>query len=218
MPRRGAIGAVFGADAPRIGVVLRSHEMLSTTALARFPHVTVMSSRTIKFATILALIASTESLSAQTAPAGCPANPCGVTVNGSMTMTSVAFMTLTGTNVGTTTLTPPKAADFSTGFLDSNGPSLTVRSNTAVRVRVSPNAVTAWLRNGIASSKNASELLWSTTGAAPFTPVTTVTDLLSTGSATAGQTKNITYRVLYSFTTDIPGTWTLPLIFTLVSP
>lgn len=183
----------------------------------RFSHVIVMSSRAAKFATILALVCITDALSAQ-APAACPANPCGVTVTGSMTMSSVALMTLTGTTAGTTALTAPNTADFTTGFKDTGGPQLTVRANTAVRVRVSPNAVSAWLKNGVASSKAASELLWSTTGAAPFTAVTSATDLIATGAATTGQSRTITYRVLYSFTTDTPGTWTLPLIFTLVSP
>ncbi len=176
-----------------------------------------MTCRLAALFTIALLVTPLRRVPAQ-APPPCPANPCGVTVSGTLGMSSVARMSLSGTSGGITTLTPPKAADFSAGFKDSNGPLLTVSANTAVRVRVSPNAVTTWLKNGVSSAKPASELQWSTTGGAPFTTVTTATDLLATGGATTGLSKNITYRVTYSFTTDVPGTWTLPLVFTLVSP
>lgn len=152
------------------------------------------------------------------AAAACPANPCGVTLTGSMGMNAAATMALSGAISGnTTTLTPPTAASFQTGYQDSNGPILTVRSNTAVSVGLSSSAST-WQRNGGATTKSASHLQWSTTGAAPFTPVTTATSVLSTGAPTSGQSQTLTYRVQYQFTLDVPGTWTLPLVFTMVSP
>lgn len=146
----------------------------------------------------------------------CSANPCPVDVSGTVTLNSAAQLALSSTM---TTIAAPTAANFATGFATQGGPLVTVRANTAVRVVVSGGSAN-WTRNAALSPKPVGDLQWATTSGGSYVALTTglsTTNLLST-AATAGASNQIFYRMLLNWSTDIPGTYELPVIFTLVSP
>lgn len=146
----------------------------------------------------------------------CSANPCTVPLTGSMSVNSVGTIAL---GAATTTLDAPRAADFQVGSRDTPGPTATVKANTGVRIVLSSTSAT-WTRNAGASTKPVGDLQWATTAGGAYVALTTglsTTNLLST-AATAGASQQVFYRTLWKWTQDAPGTYALPVVFTLVSP
>jgi hypothetical protein len=148
----------------------------------------------------------------------CNSNGCSVPVTGTLSVNATANMSLSSAN---TTLDAPRAADFAAGFRNTPGPTVTVRANTGVRVVVSTTAAAWTLTGGTRPTPKAvDDLRWGTSAAGPYAALTrsaSTADLLST-SATASSPRQIFYQVRWSWTQDVPGTYTLPVAFTLVAP
>jgi hypothetical protein len=115
------------------------------------------------------------------------------------------------------------AADFSAGFKDVTGPTLTVLANAPYQVTVQA-ANTTWQYTGAAANpaKTAADLRWSRTAGGPWISSATASTLWpasgSAAPATAGQTIALFYRTLWQWTGSPPGAYALPVNLTLTSP
>ncbi|HEY5220270.1 MAG TPA: hypothetical protein VIJ16_10705, partial [Gemmatimonadaceae bacterium] len=72
------------------------------------------------------------------------------------------------------------------------------------------------------ANKLRTDLLWATSAGGPYTPEPgngTATALtIASGNATSSTNVNVYYRVLWSWTADKPGTYSLPVIFLISAP
>jgi hypothetical protein len=123
----------------------------------------------------------------------------------------------------TTPLTTPTPADYATGYAPTNGPSVTVRSNSPWSVAISA-ATATWAAVNTGSepartNKPAGDLRWSLTPTGTFTGLSTTPATVSTGAAaTTGTSFALYYRTLYSYALDTPGAYSLQVVFTLTAP
>jgi hypothetical protein len=137
---------------------------------------------------------------------------CLVSNNVSVTVPSVARLSINNTN---TTLTAPLAAEFApggTGHSDPAGPTLTVAANVNWTVTASAGAATWTGGSGLKPSTDLSITndAGATYHAFPFA--------VKTGAPTSSSTQQVGYHTNYSFTVDTPGTYTLVVNYTLTSP
>lgn len=140
----------------------------------------------------------------------------------SLTITRATRLEFSATSVA---LQAATAAAFDTTYGTTSGFTLTVKSNQGwnVTTRVTAGTWTAAVLGGSGATpranKPASDLLWATSGGGPFTPfTTTAVQLQASGSATAGVVIPMNFRVLYSWTLDTPGIYTIPIQFTITAP
>jgi hypothetical protein len=123
---------------------------------------------------------------------------------------------------GNTTLTPPGPADYDAGFVATNGPTVTVRSNAPWSVALSSSTST-WIAVNTQSEpartdKPASDLQWAFDQAGPFTDMSTSPATLANGALTTATSVTLFYRTRYSWVLDTPGNYRLPLVFTIIAP
>lgn len=171
-----------------------------------------MPSRTTWFVASVVAVSAFGMGRAAAAQPTCSGNPCTVPLSGTVTVNSVGTLALSGG--GVTSLNNPRAADFVAGFRESNGPSLTVRANASMRVVVTGAAWT--VPAGV--TKPIADMLWSKTSGTGYVALTTAgADFLSS-AATAGLTQAVFYRTLWKFTQDRPGSYSMGVKYTLVSP
>ena len=160
------------------------------------------------------LIGSATASQAQT----CTGNPCSVTNTASVTVATVLKLTLSST---ATALTAPLEAAFDAGFQDDLAAlTATVKSNRAWTLSIKGNAAN-WTPSGAGAraAKPAADLQFSTTGGAPFTALTTSNASIGTSaSGTPSAVRTISYRTLWDYTLDTPGTYSLDVVFTVTAP
>jgi hypothetical protein len=149
---------------------------------------------------------------------GCLGNPCSVTNTASVTVATVLSLTLSST---TTTLTAPSQSSYDNGFQDNLAAlTATVKANQGWTLSIKSNAAN-WSPSGVGAraAKPAGDLQWSTSGGAPFTALTTSNAGLSTSaSGTASDISTVSYRTLWDYTLDTPGTYSLAVVFTVTAP
>jgi len=147
---------------------------------------------------------------ASEAAIGAATTTCRVTNQVSATVPTVARLSITST---TTTLNAPLAADFGTaGGVNSGGPTLNVKANVGYTLTSSAAAAT-WT-GPAGSSKPATDLKMNVDGGGNV-----VLGVVGTsGVATATHDYVIAYNTIYNWTTDIPGTYTLVVNYTLTAP
>ena len=135
---------------------------------------------------------------------------CTLPVVATATINAVARLSINST---TTTLNAPTAADFGgSAGVTSNGPTVTVMSNTGYTLTTS--AATATWTGPAGSSKPASDLKMQVGAGA-------VVALGQVGTSTTGTASTsyvISYNALYNWTTDKPGSYSLVVNYTLTAP
>lgn len=94
---------------------------------------------------------------------------------------------------------------------------LTIIANRSWTVAVSGDPSWRVSANGW-SSKPVSHVLWSTTATGTSTALATSGVTVATGVAGSSMVQVLYFRTLLSWTTDTPGTYTMPLSFSVVSP
>ena len=136
--------------------------------------------------------------------------PAGTQV--SVTVNKIVRLTVTPTSGS---LTAPTDVDFTAGGTvnkdDANLQTLLVRANVAWALTATASPWTAPYAKAIGDAS------FSITGGFPFTAFTGASQSVTTGSASAGATVNLSYRVSWSLTADLPGVYTLPVAFTVSS-
>jgi hypothetical protein len=66
--------------------------------------------------------------------------------------------------------------------------------------------------------KPAGDLGWGLSPGGPFTAMTTTATTVVSGTRTAGTSTPIYFSVALSYALDTPGNYSLPLLFSLISP
>jgi hypothetical protein len=169
----------------------------------------------VAMSTVLAGTAQAQTNTANCTGGTASASPCQVQNTVSATIPWVARMEI----ASATTLPSPTAQDFgATGGKSTTTPTaLTVSANAGVTVTATA-ATAAWsgpyakpasdLRIFLPASPSTFLTLNNTTGQPVF----------NSTAATAATTVNIGYNVLYSWGTDVPGSYSLAVNYTLTSP
>jgi hypothetical protein len=119
----------------------------------------------------------------------------------------------------TITIPVPSTTSFANGFGTPVATVLALRSNTSYAVAISAASAT-W--TGVPGSawqtKPAGDLEWSLDPAGPFVSVTTTPVSVSTGSATGNGVLTVYLRSRFVWASDVPGSYSLPVRFTLTAP
>lgn len=147
------------------------------------------------------------------------AGPISCTVATTTTLTIPAILRMTigssTTNFGTLS-----ATDYNAGNKSIAGPTITVKANQGWRVQVS-SAATFWTATGTGAwaSKPLSDLLWSKTSiASGFTAVTSTAATIGSGTGTGGTVLPLWLQSNWSYANDTPGTYSVVVSFTLITP
>ena len=146
------------------------------------------------------------------------AGPISCTVNASTSLTIPVILRMTigssTTDFGTLT-----SADYDLGSKTVSGPTVTVKANQTWKVQLSSSA-TLWTATGAGARANKplSDLLWSTSAGGSFAPVSATATQFGSGSGTGGTVSPLFFQSLWSYATDTPGSYSVVVTFTLVSP
>jgi hypothetical protein len=150
------------------------------------------------------------------------AGTCNTTNTASVT---VGVLVKLGMSSATTTLTNPTADDVDLGHVIADaGPSFTVKANKSWTLKIKSQNAASWTYGGTdAGVKPISDLAWSTAVGGPFAAITAAdATFTSGGSSTNGAVSQAFFRT--SWTSDFtsasnaPGTYSLPIVFTLTAP
>jgi hypothetical protein len=166
---------------------------------------------------ISAQVASAQSCSIVSVAASPP--PCTVTSLHTLTMPSLLTLTMSGFTSGTnmTLNAPATMADYTAATIQmpTTGPTFVVQSNRGYKVQIS--AATAAF-SGSSYAKPAADLAWSTSSGGTFVALSTTPADIVAGTATMlSASTGLFYKTTYKFTSDVPGTYNLNVVFTLVA-
>jgi hypothetical protein len=145
---------------------------------------------------------------------------CAVTSTHSLTIPSLLTLNMsgfTGPGSAMTLNAPTTMADYtsSTIQMPTTGPTFTVSANRNWKVQIS--AATAAFAGPYA--KPAGDLLWSNVNGSGYAALTTTPVDMTSGTATTLSTATgVFYKTTYNIATDVPGSYSLDVKFTLVAP
>jgi hypothetical protein len=140
------------------------------------------------------------------------------------TMTNPALLTLT-VSPTSSPLTPLAVTatmsdmDVAAGVATPTPVSFTVQGNRAWSVQISGAAAKWTASAGAWTNKPVSDLRWSLSSTGATTAMSITPASVTSGSATAGSAATTVYlRPAVHWTTDLPGTYTIGVTFTLTAP
>lgn len=145
------------------------------------------------------------------------AGPTSCTIN---TTTSLTIPVILRMTVGTTTTSfgTLTSTDYDNGQKTLGGPTITVKANQTWQVQMASSA-TFWTgAGGARANKPLADLQWGATSNGSFTAVTGTGTQIGSGSGTGGTVVPLFLRSLWNYATDSPGTYSVVVNFTLVSP
>jgi hypothetical protein len=148
---------------------------------------------------------------------GCSGATCTVEIT--MPVSDVLRLSLSASSVA---LGNPVESDFQAGYRNVSGGAVnvTAKSNRAFSVQLSSVTPTFSYSGTLANpNKAASDLLWATSAGGLATTTNTfgaTTTFLSRGAGSI--TSPLFLRTLWSFATDVPGTYSLTVRLTLSAP
>jgi hypothetical protein len=173
---------------------------------------------------LLAAMVLGTAIGATQANAQCSGNAgtCNTTNTASVTVGALVKL---GMSSATTTLTSPTAdqVDLGTSTYDA-GPTFSVKANRSWTLKVKTTASPNWAYSGVdAGVKPISDLTWSNAAAGTYAAITTSDATVTSGAgASNGAAAAIHFKTLWStdFTSasNAPGTYSLPIVFTLTAP
>jgi len=148
---------------------------------------------------------------------GCSGATCTVEIT--MPVSDVLRLSL---SAGSVALGNPVEADFQAGYRDVNGTAVnvTAKSNRPFTVQLSSVSPTFSYSGTLTNpNKPASDLRWATSAGALATTTNTfglTTTFLSQGAGSV--TSPLFLRTLWSFASDVPGTYSLTVRLTMAAP
>lgn len=149
---------------------------------------------------------------------GCSVATCTVEIT--LPVSDVMRLTVSQTSVS---LGAPTIADFAAGYRDINGAAavVTVKANRAFQVQlVGTTSAFAYSGAFVNPVKLASDLKWATSQAglssSSNTAATSLTFINQSASGTANQ--SLFLRTRWSFSRDLPGTYSIVLSLTISAP
>lgn len=171
----------------------------------------------------LAALLAVRPLDAQSCNVSGGVGTCAISVPASITVGTAVAGTLPATTLG---LTTPTAGDFDAGASVTTA-GLTVFANRSWTLLVSA-AATTWTTSGgspsdpVWAAKPISDLQWGLAAGGPtWTGLSTTATTVTTGTgatANTGAAVTMYFRMLHGWTTDTPGTYSLPVTYTITAP
>ena len=154
--------------------------------------------------------------SAAAAQATCTGNPCSVQLTASATVNDVLRLTLSG---ATTSLGTPAEADYDAGYKDVAGPTASVKSNRPWHVDIAGAAASFTYAGSLANpNKPATDLLWGTSAGTYSNNMGSSAVLMNGATGTGSASQAVYFRTLWSWTSGVPGTYSLVVNVTLAAP
>jgi hypothetical protein len=163
-------------------------------------------------------------IGANQANAQCSSNSgsCNTTNTASVTVNALVKLGMGST---TTSLTSPTADQVEVGAVIADaGPTFTVKANRSWTLNIKTTNASLWTYLGpLVGTKPISDLTWSNAAAGPFANMASSDALfLSGAAATNGTAAQAYFRTVWAagFTqpSNVPGTYSLPVVFTLSAP
>ena len=149
-------------------------------------------------------------------------NNCNTTNTASVTVSALVKLIM---SASATSLTSPTADQVEAGALLADaGPTFTVKANRSWTLNVKTTNVSNWTYVGsLGGTKPISDLLWSNAGAGTFVGMSSSDALFLSGAgATNGTAAQAFFKTVWAagFTqpSNAPGTYSLPVVFTLSAP
>ncbi|HMI47779.1 MAG TPA: hypothetical protein VK481_03835 [Gemmatimonadaceae bacterium] len=173
---------------------------------------------------LLAAMVLGTTIGASQANAQCSGNggTCNTTNTASVTVGALVKL---GMSSAVTTLTNPSADDVDAGnVLADAGPSFTVKANRSWTLKIKSQNAASWTYVGSnAGVKPISDLAWSTAANGTFAAITASDATFTSGaSASNGAAAQAFFKTSWAndFTSasNAPGTYSLPIVFTLTAP
>jgi hypothetical protein len=150
------------------------------------------------------------------------AGTCNTTNTASVTVGALVKLGMTS---ATTTLTNPTADDVDLGHVIADvGPIFTVKANRSWTLKIKSQNAASWSYVGSdAGVKPIGDLAWSTSAVGTFAAITAADATFTSGASSSnGATSQAFFKT--SWTSDFtsasnaPGTYSLPIVFTLTAP
>ncbi len=172
---------------------------------------------------IVAAMVIGSAISVSPAGAQCSGNnSCGLTNTVTATVLNLVKLQMTTTG---TTLSSPTADQVETGVtLADNGPAFTIKANRSWTLNIKTTNPSQWTYVGSnGGAKPISDLTWSNAPAGTFTGISSVDAPFTTGAgASNGAAAQVYFKTLWAagFTqpSNAPGTYSMPVVFTLSAP
>jgi hypothetical protein len=135
---------------------------------------------------------------------------------------SVGALVKLGMSSLTTTLTNPTGDDLGATPIANDGPTFTIKANRSWTLKIKTSAAT-WAYSGSNSGvKSISDLKWSLTSGGTFVAITGTDATFTSGASSNGTSAQAFFQTtwLSDFTdaSNAPGTYSLPIVFTLTAP
>ena len=175
--------------------------------------------------TLLAAMVLGTAIGATQANAQCSGNAgsCNTTNTASVTVGSLVKLGMTS---ATTTLTSPTADQVDGGLMSGPdaGPTFTIKANRSWTLKIKSQNAANWTYSGsFAGVKPISDLLWSdasggTYAAITSSDVTFISGASSTNGASAQPFFKTQWTADFTSASNQPGTYSLPIVFTLTAP
>ncbi len=179
----------------------------------------------MKATRLLAAMVLGTAIGASQANAQCSGNAgsCNTTNTASVTVGALVKLGMTS---ATTALTNPSADQVDAGLaLDNAGPSFTIKANRSwtLKIKASPAVAGFWDYVGSNSGqKPISDLAWATSAGGSYAAITASDVAFTSGATSNGTAAQAFFRTSWTndFTSasNAPGTYSLPIVFTLTAP
>jgi hypothetical protein len=150
------------------------------------------------------------------------AGTCNTTNTASVLIPALVKLGMSGT---TTTLTAPTADQVDLGATISDaGPTFTIKANRSWTLNIRSGNPTSWTYTGANSGvKPIGDLTWANAAAGTYAAITGSDAVFTSGaSASAGASAAAFFKTNYpaglANVANAPGTYSLPIIFTLTAP
>jgi hypothetical protein len=150
------------------------------------------------------------------------AGTCNTTNTASVTVGALVKL---GMSASTTSLTSPTADQVDIGALVADvGPTFTIKANRSWTLNVKSGNATNWTYVGSnAGVKPIGDLTWSNAVAGTYAALTSSDAVFTSGASASGGTAasaffKTNYPAGFTNAANAPGTYSLPIVFTLTAP
>jgi hypothetical protein len=177
--------------------------------------------RLLLAALVLASVIGANQANAQCSSAGA-AGSCNTTNTASVTVNALVKLDMGST---TTSLTSPTVTQVETGALIADGgPTFTIKANRSWTLNIKTTNASLWTYVGsLGGTKPMSDLTWSNAVGGSYVGIgSSDAPFLSGAAATNGTAAQAFFKTVWAagFTqpSNAPGTYSLPIVFTLSAP
>ena len=171
---------------------------------------------------LAAMVLGTAMASQANAQCSGNAGTCNTTNTASVTVGALVKLAMSS---ATTTLTNPSADNVDVGaVLADAGPSFTIKANRSWTLKIKSQNATDWTYSGTNSGvKPIGDLAWSTAVNGTFAAITGSDATFASGAGASNGTAaaaffRTTWVADFTSASNAPGTYSLPIVFTLTAP